>query len=267
MTGIAFGKALTAGRNVAVGTPAMLDTLKTGRNVFLSPHYDDIAFSLGMLATTIGHGTLINLFTRSLNLPNAEIAASGDWDVASISALRDDEDARFADAAGLDRLKLDLEEPPLRGRHPKDLAGLEEDMGQLRAPLLDTLNAIAANTSAPINLFCPGAIGRHINHYATMRVVTDFMPRLGERYRVLFYEDLPYSSSFRRRALGLGRLSERVPGRLERHYLDVGASLPDKLAMVAAYHSQHRRPPRPHRYWPQTYRLPAHEAFWSIAGI
>ena len=55
----------------------MLETLRRSRNVFLSPHYDDIAFSLGLTAREIDHRILINLFTRSINLPTPPSPASG----------------------------------------------------------------------------------------------------------------------------------------------------------------------------------------------
>lgn len=233
--------------------------------MFLSPHYDDIAFSLGNTVREIGRGTLVNLFTRSINLPNPAMAKARVWTIDEISAQRDAEDARFAEACGLDRRALGLKEPPVRGRHAKDLRGLAEDREQVRAPLTRLLVTLGKDVDGRPVLFCPAAIGGHVNHLATMYTVAGMLPDLRARYRVFFYEDLPYGSSFWRRRRGLARLARTVGGLGARHVIPLGSHLAEKMRLVAMYESQHRHEPRPRRYSPGALGQPPHEAFWELA--
>jgi LmbE family N-acetylglucosaminyl deacetylase len=249
-----------------VEAPAAIAPLQQASRVYLSPHYDDIAFSLGITARLLRGGTMVNIFTRSKNLPNARIAARKAWTTDEISRLRDDEDAAFAASAGLTRINLGCEEPPVRGRHPKDLAGLAEDQAQLREPLRATLHDLARSIPSPRILFCPAAIGGHVNHLATMFTVVEMLGELRQHYQVMFYEDLPYASSFWRRQRGLRRLS-RMPGveLAGKHFLRLKDRANQKLDLANAYASQQRRPARPERYTPSALRPRGpHEASWQI---
>jgi hypothetical protein len=248
-----------------LGGSSTLQALAAASRIYLSPHYDDIAFSLGLVTRTLHGGTLVNLFTRSRNLPNAAIAGEKAWSIDEISRMRDTEDAAFAASAGLARVNLGCEEPPVRGRHPKDLSGLDEDKAQVRAPLRDTLMAFAAAQPAPRALFCPAAIGGHVNHLATMLTVAEMLGELRSHYQVYFYEDLPYASSFWRRQQGLARLSRTAGiGLTARHYLRLDDRAAEKLELVNSYVSQQRHPARMKRYTPAAPRpLARHEAFWE----
>src|SRR5690349_1246588 len=169
------------------GTPSVIDELRLYRVVYLSPHVDDIAFSLGVTARLIGHGTILNLFTRSRHIDNPALLAGGrSWTVDEVVAQRDNEDARFAALAGLDRQSLALDEPALRGRRHRDLGGLAEDRAQLRATLPAKLDAIAGRGDPPRALFCPAGIGDHVNHLATLLEVAGLMPSLSESWRLFF---------------------------------------------------------------------------------
>jgi LmbE family N-acetylglucosaminyl deacetylase len=242
-----------------------LEFLRTYERVYLSPHYDDVCFSLGAMARALGGGTLISLFTRSLYIANAEIGAQKVWSQEKVTALRDAEDAHFADACGLQRMSLGLDEPALRGRRPHG-PGIDEDRVQLKAPLSRMLETLPKPGARPIALFCPAAIGGHVNHVATLLTVLELLPSIERRYRCFFYEDLFYASSYGRRIAGLIRLRLRVGPRRRAvrhvHRIDQPES---KLALVACYTSQHRRPPTIDRFSPATFPpSPAHEAFWEF---
>ena len=111
-------------------------------HVYLSPHLDDICFSLAHLAGRY-HGELVNLYTRcryvaaSIGLPADEAAR-----VEAVSRLRRAEDIRFAEATQLTRQDLELKEPALMGRHWRDLSDLEGEVAALSACLMPVLSEL-----------------------------------------------------------------------------------------------------------------------------
>lgn len=242
----------------------MMTSGASGRQrIYLSPHHDDIAFSLGALVAREPGGTLVDLFTRS------GYVAGMSWRdpistarVDEISALRRLEDAAFAERFALERLDLGLAEPSLHGRDPFAAGGVAEDAEALREPLAAALAGLLER--GPCRVFCPAAIGGHVNHLATRAVVLELWPALGAGHELLFYEDLPYAGSRRKRRRGLADLRTATGGRmLRRAAWRAGA---DKLAAVNLYPSQHKAPLRslwrfsPSALWP----IGPHEAVWAL---
>ena len=171
-------------------------------DIYLSPHYDDIAFSLGTWVSEHPSGTLINIFTRSAYVAGRDLRTLPADEVQRISALRRNEDAAFAERHQLTRIELGAEEPSLRGRWWKDdPAGANDDCGQIDAPLKSLLARLTAGRG-PTRLFCPAGIGGHVNHLATRTVVLALIETL-QQTNVYLYEDLPYASNrfVRRRGL------------------------------------------------------------------
>ena len=235
-----------------------------GRNIVLSPHHDDAAFSLGATLAGAGAGLLVNLFTRSAHrasvraplLPPAEL-------VATVSAERQAEDEAFTAGLRLERLDLGLDGPELMGLRFRDPGCVGASLAALRAPLSALLTEWVA--AGPVTLFCPAGIGGHGNHLATRQVVIEALPELAGRARVLFYEDLPYASRWTARRDGLSDLRSALGGmRLVRRTLRVG-DVAGKLGLINLYPSQHRQAPvtlkrfSPAAIWP----LGAHEAAWE----
>jgi LmbE family N-acetylglucosaminyl deacetylase len=244
------------------------DMLAQSQPVFLSPHHDDICFSLGALALRLKRGVLIDLFTRSRYV--ADGVEGEILDVQEVTQRREEEDRRFAERCGLQRLDLGLDEPPLKGRAPFDEAGVADDCVALAKPLVDCLMALEApdDTEEQTMLFCPAAIGGHANHLATMLTVVEALPTLSRRFRVLFYEDLHYASSRRRRRAGLARLfSIMGPLRPVRHVIPLGTEAQAKLDSIRLYRSQFTTlPENLRRFTPRTWVPTApHEAFWEFA--
>jgi hypothetical protein len=244
-------------------------------NVFLSPHFDDIAFSIGELARTIKAGTIINCFTRTSYHNAGEQAGSPEARVEKVSAMRSAEDLVFAETCNLQRVDLRCEDASLRGRRPNDLSGLDDDCLQLRTKLFKALDQQLASASASVvNLFCPAAFGMHVQHRATQRVFLDWLSdkvrqKASAHIRVFFYEDLPYSSKIQNRPSGIFRLlattSRLFPARKLHRIALLHPPESEKLALCGIYASQLKRPPSyrdfsPMSIWP---RKP-HEAVWSL---
>jgi LmbE family N-acetylglucosaminyl deacetylase len=235
--------------------------------VFLSPHRDDICFSLGALALRLGHGLLLNLFTASQHIVDRPRGERPSADV--VTRLRCEEDRRFAELSGLRVVDLGLEEPPMKGRTPFDQSGITDDRAALTGPLLECLITFepAGDSDAPSVLFCPAAIGGHANHLAAMLTVIDALPTIERRFRVLFYEDLPYASSGSKRRAGLTRLFSLVEGRHPiRHAIPLGVDAPAKLDAVRLYRSQFSVLPESlRRFSPRTWLpMAPHEAVWEF---
>lgn len=237
------------------------------RNILLSPHSDDIAFSLGNAVRTAARATMITLFTASAHIAGEAMGMPPEpRRIAEVSALRRAEDEAFADRLALQRLELDLWEPALHGRTHRDIGGVAPDTDLLRAPLLDVLERLLAEPG-PVCLLSPAGIGGHSNHLATRAVVIEALPMLEARgVRVLFYEDLPYAHALRQRRRGVAALHRALPGRRLVRRTQVVAQRAEKLELINLYPSQVRGPEvslarySPAAIWP----LRPHEAAWEL---
>jgi len=231
----------------------MLATGPGAKNLYLSPHLDDAAFSLGSWIAANPGGLLVNIFTRS-NYTAAKVVT----DVDEVSAIRAAEDRVFAERFGLEAVALGLEEPSLRGRRARDASGVDEDAGLLREPLRAVLDARTGEGAA---IFCPAGIGGHVNHLATRLVAWEWAVARGRQAQLRFYEDLPYASRPHLRRRGLHALKAATARwRLQRYAWRAGK---EKEAVVHLYPTQidpewTMRRFSPFALWPPV----RHEAVW-----
>ena len=236
------------------------------RNVYLSPHHDDVCFSLGGLAAQQPGGRLVNLFTRSKNSYNPPAGPNADVDI--VTRRRVEEDTAFAAVCGLSRIDLGLADAPLMGRSAWDLNHLADDRAALKGPLLSCLRDIAKTLAGePLTLFCPAGIGAHANHIATMQTVVELLPAIRQDYRVLFYEDLHYASNAGKREEGLLRLLAHLGGRRGRRItIALGELAKAKLALIRLYVSQFEElPESTKRFSPAVAgNGQIHEAVWDF---
>ena len=239
---------------------------RLGPIVVLSPHFDDACYSLGSFLSRIGRGTLINVFTQGIYLVRPLPGPEALPDQRDIYEIRDGEDAAFAKRCGLTREDLGCEEPMLRGRRVHDLRQLEDDIGQIEIPILRTLDKIASSFAPGERgfLFAPLGVGGHVNHRATAETVLRHLDKIRGSYDILFYEDLPYSSSLYHLFGALKRVGRHAGGTLSTRYV-LAPPWHEKKALIALYPTQQRGSPRPWRFWPRaTWPLAPHEAFWSF---
>jgi LmbE family N-acetylglucosaminyl deacetylase len=240
-------------------------------NVYLSPHHDDVCFSIGNLASRLG-GDLVNLFTVSryaaaaLDLPADEAAR-----VDVVSRLRRLEDEAFAKAAGLTRHGLGLREARLTGFGPFDLTNLAPEVDLLLARLIPVLLGMLASDGDPseVGLYCPMGIGGHRNHISTLLAVRGAYDALRRRCRLFLYEDLHYASVSHVRDAGLQRAA-RVFGdyRLSPIVRPLGlAEAERKMQWIGLYASQHHHPPRAPEFTPASGFDNLHEIVWRVSGL
>ncbi|MBN9217391.1 MAG: hypothetical protein J0I79_05510 [Mesorhizobium sp.] len=237
-------------------------------DLYLSPHCDDICFSLGAFARRRRQGVLLTLFSRSAYVARPEtVAARGDDRIEAISGLRQREEQAFARQAGLHLSLGGFDEAPLRGHDPFDTSGADEDARRLDGLIIEAILAAAQERTEDQRpwLFCPAAIGGHIDHLVVLKVVLRHYEALRERWRVAFYEDLHYAAVWRARVTGLARFQAlAAPIEPRRSLLPIGSAA-DKLALAALYPSQFVQLPASIAAFTPALRIPApaHEALWS----
>lgn len=239
-------------------------------HIYLSPHRDDVCFSLGHLAGRTG-GELVNAFTVSgyvavpMDLPKNPAAR-----VAMITELRRQEDVLFAAAAGLRRHDLRLSEPPVLGLGPFDLTGLDVEVEDLSARLIPYLLNLLPDEDGPEGaaLYCPMGVGGHRNHVSMLLAVRGAIEALSRRCNVFLYEDLHYASDAGARQRGLA-LAARAFAGAELSPLVVPLDAPAvelKMRLIGLYASQHARPPRLAAFTPASGASPGpHEMIWRVA--
>jgi LmbE family N-acetylglucosaminyl deacetylase len=179
-------------------------TNESARYIYLSPHYDDAAFSLGGWIGSRPGGLLVNIFTRSEYTASKVISG-----VDAVSELRAREDKVFAERLQLEARAMGLKEPSLLGRKSRDVSGVEQDAGHLRQALTALLDERVVEQTV---IFCPAGIGGHVNHLATRLVAWEWATARGAERQLRFYEDLPYASSWRYRRRGLADLRAATAG-------------------------------------------------------
>lgn len=246
---------------ISAGRPGEMNS-----DIYLSPHHDDVCFSLGALVWRRRAGSLVSIFTKSdyvaVSVPLPTDQASR---ARVVTEMRTAEDLRFAKVCGLVRHDLSLAEPSFVGRDPFDCRDLEPAIARLR-PLLASMISDDPSRKAQ-NLFCPIGIGSHRDHLTTFYSVVAMLPQLVPTTNVFFYEDLHYASGPDVRTAGLRRALHilsafkcvRIALPLSKDMLNV------KMQLVSLYGSQHRQPPSYRRYSVSTGQCQQpHEAVWHI---
>ncbi|MGH8910462.1 MAG: PIG-L deacetylase family protein [Egibacteraceae bacterium] len=211
--------------------------------LFLSPHLDDVAFSIG--ATLIGlarHGwrtVLATAFTASVPNPSGFALAcqtdKGLGPEVDYMALRRAEDEVFAERAGVDELCwLAHPEAPHRGYDsPAALFGPpRDDDDAVVAGLAADLRRLLARLD-PGRVFAPQAVGGHVDHRQLVRAALEAARTLCRGDRVCWYRDLPYGLRDPSAAPPLP-----LPSGLAEQTIDISATASAKVAACAAYRSQ-----------------------------
>jgi len=248
----------------ASAEPAAASPQDAPMDVYLQPHSDDICFSLGALAHKRQAGRLLTVFPVAgyVERPGAP------REVAAVTRLRAAEDAAFAAACGLTQRRLEFPSASVLGHHPFDLAWVGENARRCETVLIAALTESAGERRDEGRpwLFAPGGIGGHVDHVAVRMVIARNLDRLGQSYRIGFYEDLHYASDARTRTEGLRRLFDDLQDRaLIRHAWPLGAGGETKLALIRLYASQFAETPRSLARFSPAMRDedPPHEALWS----
>lgn len=234
-------------------------------DVYLQPHSDDICFSLGAFAYRRHCGILLTVLSISTHALRRDAMPPSPELVAK---TRIAEDRAFAEASGLTTRFLELQDALLLSHKVFNIGWVNHNLQRIKSPLLDALLGASADKPSRVRswLFCPSGIGGHVDHVAIRMLVSQNYDQLSMRYRIGFYEDLPYASSVAERSVGINNLLRETQGRqLRRHVFPLGEYTSKKLALIQGYSSQFLAMPHSiDEYTPATESPNTpHEAIWS----
>jgi hypothetical protein len=251
-----------------LGAPSVHD-------LYLSPHLDDVCFSLGSYVASRGKGTLLNVFTHSNCIQHHDTIGTQRLDELPpearsmlVTTIRREEDSHFIDKAGLQAAYCNFDEAPIRGHEPFDPACVREDTDRFSPAIMDHIKTLRLGTDErTTTLYCPLGIGGHVDHLIVRNTVLGNLTELRALYRVCFYEDLPYAANPAARQAGLHDFFERVrPAQPWRHALRV-RNLRYKQELLEIYKSQFRWLPAVIGEFTPATRVPhnpVHEALWVL---
>ena len=238
-------------------------------HLYLSPHHDDVCFSIGHIARQQG-GELVNLFTQSDYVEVAiPLPVERQERIEAVSRIRREEDVRYCRTCGLTRHDLCLSEPSLFGLDPFDLRDIENEIAPLSERLIPFLEERFYKSDGPgaTALYCPMGIGGHRNHLSTLMTIRKHYDLIRQYCTIWLYEDLHYASDPAAREAGILRATAVFEGiRLNSFLTRLSPAAVDrKLGDARIYHSQHRQPPEAARYTPASNAAPeVHEAIWKV---
>ena len=158
------------------------------RILLISPHPDDIAWSLGVTVARLrAAGALLScltLFGRTRYAPS-----SPDHGTLAASALRAREEDAWAALTGVRVERCDLPDAGLRGFDDETEMGPEPELEIVHRVTARLRSAI--DRARPDLVLAPLALGGHVDHTATRHALRALDPAVD----VLWYEDLPYAAA------------------------------------------------------------------------
>lgn len=202
------------------------------KTYILSPHIDDAAFGLTCTISKLVNNhvsvDLINCFTIT---KWTGVFVSKDIEV--VSALRKEEDAAFNQYLGsaIQVTNLELLDAPLRNNYIHQFHPFNENelaiIEQIKNHLLQQVDGL---------LFCPLALGNHIDHVLCLEAVIQVYPNI----KVVFFEDLPYANRITLDEIesNVDTLEERLGAKLDSFISGSDKCTVDKNHAVHLYKSQ-----------------------------
>jgi LmbE family N-acetylglucosaminyl deacetylase len=205
------------------------------KTILISPHSDDIAFSIGgsLLQNFFMRPILmVTIFSRSNYSPCIKINNS-----EIISKVRNLEDVDFADKLDIEFQSFNFSEPILRGHSRRDIFANKNPTSD---PIyLDVYYALSKliNSYQCKLIVSPMGLGNHMDHINAC----DICKRIAKEnnIRIIYYEDLHYASQLTLRQIR-GRANSIDPN-LEHLKINITTTFNDKIENIKLYKSQARR--------------------------
>lgn len=210
-------------------------------HLFISPHFDDAAFSCGgtiLKKTKSGHNTaLCTVFSRDAR-PMGKFAlecqeSKGIPHTVSYLELRSVEDSEYAEKCGVKvRFELGFLEAPYRGYD--SIVSLFSTIQEFDHHLVEQISfeiiKVISSFGSRCVLYIPSAIGGHVDHLLVRSTVETLLQAIPERVlSVLLYEDFPYCARHRPKN---GTAAEYL------HVEDITNNLDEKIENLLLYRSQ-----------------------------
>lgn len=205
------------------------------KTILVSPHSDDIAYSIGgtLLQNFFNRPILmVTIFTKSNYSPCIKISGS-----EIISKLRHLEDIGFTDKLEMGYQGLNFDEPPLRGY---SRMGIFTNNNPNSDPIYTEVHnsLLKLIKSYPCDLIVsPMGLGNHIDHI----MLCDICCRIAKEnnIRIVFYEDLQYASTLTLKQIKVRAYS--INPHLKYFNINVSPIFNDKIENMKFYKTQARR--------------------------
>ncbi len=204
------------------------------KTILVSPHSDDIAYSLGgtLLQDYFNRPVLmVTVFTRSnftlcVKLSNSEL----------ISKMRHLEDVQFTNKNEIRFLGFPFPEAPLRGMSRREIfSNIKPESFTIFSDVYRALSELIK--SYPCDLIVsPMGLGNHIDHVMVSNICNKIAQENNKR--IVFYEDLPYASLLASKQIKI-RASAISPD-LKPFNVDISEVYKDKLTNLDLYKTQIR---------------------------
>ncbi|AZF21565.1 PIG-L deacetylase family protein [Pseudomonas sp. R3-52-08] len=210
-------------------SPSSLESMMGKRILLLSPHADDVAYSIGGIVARLSKRVDLSLMTifgySGWALPQASCEKSAD----AISAEREREDRAYCARRRIDYDLLLCPDSFVMGYDEvTELSIAATDDPRTDDVVNMIRNAVACRL--PEVVLAPCGLGGHVDHQI-VRIAADALHHI----EVLYYEDVPYSSS-----LKLPKLERQlaVQGLTPVMAVDIEAVLESKCKDMWGYRSQ-----------------------------
>lgn len=229
--------------------------------IFISPHFDDICFSMDGLLQNLKEykKTMINIFTKSYYIRRMSMPYSNQLErMELISEIRRNEDAIFCSNYNITQINLEFFEAST-----KSIVNKQQDNDSIYKRLVEIIDFDEEQL-----IFIPMGIGNHEDH---LQIFNIFKNIVSEKTRTKFviYEDLPYAHVRNDRYLRIGELSNfLVANGFKNYNLHLNRKvILQKRKDIMLYESQHRyknyKRVRIGRYLVRKSFLPSSiESFW-----
>ena len=156
------------------------------QDIYLSPHYDDIAFSLSSFIKP--NNLLIDVFTISNYIENQNSNLKN----LSISEIRENEEKLFTSFNNLNFIKLDFHDRGMQGNPFSFYYNvLSDDILEKR--LISLITSLIV-TNKKITLYCPLGVGKHYDHLQVFNIIQKNFEELQKNFEIKFYAESPYLS-------------------------------------------------------------------------
>ncbi len=231
--------------------------------IFISPHFDDICFSMSGLLQNLDNfnKTIINVFTNSCYIRRMSMPYMDQFKrMQIISDIRNNEDIIFCNKYNIKQINLGLFETS-----SKTIINNE----QKDADILSKIeNVIDFNEEQLI--FVPMGIGYHEDHIQIFNIFKNLITEKENiKSKLVLYEDLPYSHIRSDRYFRIGKLSNfLICNGFKNHKIHLKRKqILEKRKDIMLYESQHKyknyKNVRIQRYFVRSSILPhAIESLW-----
>lgn len=156
------------------------------QDIYLSPHYDDTAFSLSSFIKP--NNLLIDVFTISNYIENQNYNSKN----ISVSNIRENEEKSFTSFNNLNFIKLDFHDRGMQG-NPFSFYYNVPSNDNLEKMLMYKIKSLA-KINKKFTIYCPLGVGKHYNHLQIFNIIQKNYEELLKNFEIKFYAESPYLS-------------------------------------------------------------------------